>query len=251
MADIEIEQVEGVLRIRINRPAKRNALTVAMYLAMADAIEAAGADPSIGCILIHAEGDIFTAGNDIADFLDRPPGPEEDGVIRFLKCLVSARKPLIAAVRGDAIGVGATLLLHCDLVVAGESSMFRSPFTDLGLVPEAGSTYLLPLMVGYRHAASLLMLGDPWTAADALTAGLVSHVCLDTAVLDVAEGLADRLAAKPATAVVATKELLRSGFREATLQQMEREAIAFAEAVKSDATREIFRRFLQRSSSSA
>lgn len=246
MADIEIERINGVLQILINRPAKRNALTAEMYLAIADAMAEAASDHQVGCILIASVGEVFTAGNDIADFLDRPPGAEEGGVIRFLQELATQPKPLVAAVQGPAVGVGTTMLLHCDLVVAADSAVFSTPFTDLGLVPEAGSTYLLPLMAGYRRAAGLLMEGASWSAAEALAAGLISHVRPQGEVTGAAAALAQKLAAKPRAAMTATKALLRSGFREATLQQMEREAEAFATAVRSEEAKAVFARFLKR-----
>jgi len=246
MAEIELQRADRVLRIHLNRPQKRNALTAEMYIAIADAMAEAAEDPEIGCLLVTAAGDLFTAGNDIGDFLSRPPGGDAGGVERFLEGLVSQPKPLVAAVQGAAVGVGTTMLMHCDLVVAADTAVFSSPFTALGLVPEAASTYLMPLMVGYRRAAALLMAGESWTAADALDAGLVSHVRPRDEVEATALGLARSLAAKPPGAMLQTKALLRAGFRDATVTQMAREAEAFTAAVRSPEARAAFAAFLKR-----
>lgn len=157
MAEIKLSRAERVLRIHLNRPRKRSAMTAEMYQAITDAMADAADDPEIGCLLVTAVGDLFTAGNDIGDLLSRPPDGDGSGVERFLEGLVSQPKPLVAAVQGAAAGVGTTMLLHCDLVVAADTAVFSSSFTSLSLAPEATSTYLMPLMVGYRSAAALLM----------------------------------------------------------------------------------------------
>lgn len=246
MAEIELQRADRVLRIHLNRPEKRNALTAEMYLAIADALADAADDPEIGCILVTAAGDHFTAGNDIGDLLSRPPGGEGGGVERFLEGLVAQPKPLVAAVQGAAVGVGTTMLMHCDLVVAADTAVFSSPFTALGLVPEAASTYLMPLMVGYRRAAALLMAGEAWSAAGALEAGLVSHVRPRAEVEATALDLARLLAARPAGAMSQTKALMRAGFRDATVTQVAREAEAFTATVRSPEARAAFQTFLKR-----
>ena len=158
---IKTETKDRILRIEIARAEKKNALTLDMYAALADALAAADADPAVRVALVHGTRDCFTAGNDLKDFLERPPHSENSPTFRFLRCLPRFGKPLVAAVNGAAVGIGTTMLLHCDLVYAAPAARFQLPFVPLGLVPEAGSSFLLPYIAGYQRAAELLLLGAP------------------------------------------------------------------------------------------
>ena len=198
-----------VAELRLARPDKRNAITRAMYGAMADALAAAEADAAVGVHLITAEGASFTAGNDLLDFLSAASLDPDTPVMRFLAALSTAAKPIVAAVQGNAIGIGTTMLLHCDLVVAADGATLRMPFVDLALVPEAASSLLVPRLVGHQRAAELLLLAEPLPAATALAWGLVNRV-VPLAELDAtARELAHRLAAKAPTALRLTKALMK------------------------------------------
>lgn len=238
---------DGVATVTLNRPAKKNALTTAMYAALADALDAAGADADVRTVVIQGNENVFCAGNDVGDFLDRPQaGPEAPG-FRFLRAIAGFPKPLVAAVCGPAVGVGATMLLHCDLVYAGESATLLFPFVDLGLVPEAGSSLLLPQVVGHQRAAAALLLGEPIPAAAALGAGLVNRVLPDAEVLGFARAQAARLAAKPVSALVETKRLLRSGTQAAVLDRIEDEGAVFTRLLGEPAAQAALSSFLTRS----
>lgn len=236
----------GVATVTLDRPEKKNALTAAMYAALADALDAAEADADVRVVVIQGDGTVFCAGNDIGDFLDHPQTGPDAPVYRFLRTLVRFPKPLVAAVRGPAVGIGATMLLHCDLVYAGEGATLLFPFVDLGLVPEAGSSLLLPERIGPHRAAAALLLGDPVPARAALDAGLVNQVLPDTEVLGVAQAQAARLAAKPAASVVATKRLLRAGGQDAVLARIEDEGALFARLLDEPAARAALSSFLRR-----
>jgi enoyl-CoA hydratase/carnithine racemase len=199
----------AVAEIRLNRPDKRNALTRAMYAGLAAAIEAGEADSTVRCHLLSAEGASFTAGNDLQDFMTAPSLSPDTPVMRFLGALSSAGKPVVAAVQGNAIGIGTTMLLHCDLVVLAEDAVLRMPFVDLGLVPEAASSLILPRLLGHARAAELLMLGEPLPAARALEWGIASRVAPAAEAHGAALNLAQRLAAKAPTALRITKALMK------------------------------------------
>jgi enoyl-CoA hydratase/carnithine racemase len=241
-----VETRGPVLHLRLNRPEKKNALTVEMYAAMADALRGAEENPDVRVILLSAEGDAFTAGNDLADFLQRPPTDESSPVLRFLHALIGASKPLVAAVNGLAVGVGATMLLHCDLVYAARSARFHLPFVGLGLVPEAGSSLLLPQRVGQARAAELLLLGEPFDAERALEMGIVSDVFPDEELAARAGERALRLAAQPPAAVRATRALLRRADRAALPDHMREESALFLERLRSPEAREAMQAFLER-----
>lgn len=228
MGDIIQSLDDGVLELTLARPAKKNALTGAMYAEVTDAFERANADQAIGAILIAGEGGDFCSGNDLHDFLGSGGVSPDGPVMRFLHALARLEAPLVAAVQGRAIGVGATLLLHCDLVVAAPDASLIMPFVSLGLPPEAGSSQLLPALVGHRVAAEMLMLGRPVGAERALQLGLVNLI--DEEPLGAARALAQELARQPAAAVRAAKSLLR---REGdTLdERIDREAKMFAAAL--------------------
>jgi enoyl-CoA hydratase/carnithine racemase len=234
----------GVATIRFNRPEKKNALNAAMYGALGDAIEAAESDETVRAILLCAAGENFTAGNDLADFASRP----QDGsspAQRFLYGIAQAKKPLVAAVDGFAVGVGLTMLLHCDLVYASRRAKLRAPFVDLGLVPEAGSSLLLPRIVGHVRAAEVLLLCESISADQALQWGIVNQV-VDPAELEaVARSACERLARKAPGAVRRTKELLRetSG---GTLDRMQREFELFAEQLRSEESRAAIAAFFEK-----
>jgi enoyl-CoA hydratase/carnithine racemase len=218
---------DGVARITLDRTAKRNAITSAMYTALAERFDEADRDATVPVLVLEGAGGTFTAGNDLHDFLDDPPAGPESPVRRFLVALATARKPLVAAVDGWAVGIGVTVLLHADLVVASEDAWFQMPFVDLGLVPEAASSLLLPRLVGSHKAAELLLLAERFDAAAALACGLVNRVVAPEDLAPTVGSIAAALAAKPAGALQLTKELLRTPVSEVT-GRIELESAVFA-----------------------
>jgi len=245
-ADILLARRGAVLAIGFNRPQRRNALTAAMYDAMASAIRAADSDESVRVILFHGSPDAFTAGNDLEDFLERPPTGEDTPVFRFLEAVSHFTKPLVAAVNGPAVGLGTTLLLHCDLVYAGDNARFSLPFVSLGLLPEFGSSYLLPLIAGYQRAAELLLLGEPFGPDQALAAGFVTRVVPAAETLAVAQAAADKLCALPEKSIRLTRSLMKSAHREAIVAQMRTEGAHFRTMLGEPAARAAFAAFLQK-----
>ncbi len=243
---VRIETAQGIMSIRFNRPEKKNALTQAMYAAAADAMMAAAEDNAVRALLIAGTDDCFTAGNDLQDFLNNPPQGESSPVTRFLNALVRTQKPLVAAVEGVAVGIGTTMLLHCDLVYAGENARLQLPFVNLALVPEAGSSRLLPEMLGHRRAAELLMLGDMFDARRAVELGIVNATCPDGNAYAHAYERAQALAAKPPEALRLTKELMKRGQREMVRDQMQVESALFAERLASPEAREAMLAFMER-----
>jgi enoyl-CoA hydratase/carnithine racemase len=209
MSQLQLNQESGVLHLLLSRPEKKNALSLAMYQAMADAINAASADTAVKVIVLSGEGGNFTSGNDLADFLQDPSVQEESPVYQFLMSLLHCEIPIIAAVEGFAIGIGSTLLLHCERVFAAENAIFSLPFINLGLVPEAGASLLLPRFVGYQQAAHWLLSGDKFSATEAHAAGFVGKVCAPNWALREALIYAHMLQQKPRSGLVATKKLLR------------------------------------------
>lgn len=246
MDDIVTERSDGVLRVELNRPTKKNAMTSSMYSKLADIFNEAAEDDGVRVVLWHGAGDAFSAGNDIEDFLKNPPGPAVSPQGRLMNALVDFDKPLIAAVRGAAIGGGTTMLLHCDFVYAGESTRFQMPFINLAVLPEFGSSYLLPFAIGHVRAAELILLGSPFDARHARELGLVTQVVLDENLLAVATETARNLAAKPAGALQASKRLLKRSFREQIKAAMKAENEAFSVAVRSDEAKEALTAFLER-----
>jgi enoyl-CoA hydratase/carnithine racemase len=228
-----VSRAAGVCEVRFNRPEKRNAITLAMYEALCRALGDAQADEAVRAVLLSGEGAGFCAGNDLKDFLDSPPLSAEHPAMRFLRLLPTFAKPLLAAVHGQAIGIGVTLLLHCDLVVAARGAQFSLPFVSLGLVPEAASSLLLPRLVGTQRAAELLLLGKPFDAASAASFGLVNRVVEEGALLEEARGLAAALARQPAGALAATRRLLRGDPRD-ILARIEEEARLFGAQLQSE-----------------
>src|SRR3954447_1027053 len=214
MDDIITQHAGGILRVQLNRPTKRNAMTSAMYVALAGILNEAANDESTRVVLWHGAGDSFCAGNDVEDFLKNPPGPEESPQARLMDALLNFDKPLVAAVQGAAIGGGTTMLLHCDFVYAGESAKFQMPFINLAVVPEFGSSRTVPARIGHIRAAELILLGLPFDAKRAADLGFVTKVVSDQSLLTTATDTARKLAAKPAGALQASKRLMKQSFRE-------------------------------------
>jgi enoyl-CoA hydratase/carnithine racemase len=242
-----VEKASGVLSVTLARPERRNAITVAMYAALADAVEQAAADRSTRLIVFRGEGQDFAAGNDLADFLNVAPGDRSEiPVWRFLRALAACETPLIAAVHGNCVGIGTTLLLHCDLVVAEEDSRFSMPFVDLGLVPEAASSLLLPRLAGRRLAARYLLLGEPFGVDQAEAMGLISHRAAAGELETKVEAIVEALLAKPAEALRQTQLLLRHGTSEEIVERMKLEAERFAERLASPEAEEAISGFFAR-----
>lgn len=241
---ILVSSAEGVTRIAMNRAEKKNALTQAMYATMANALERASADESVRVVLIHGSETVFTAGNDIGDFLGEFSLSEGAEVLRFLHALAHCPKPVVAAVNGPAVGIGTTMLLHCDLVHAGEGARFHLPFVNLGLVPEAASSLLLPLQAGYHRAAELILLGQPFGADVALQAGIVNSVVANEQTLFVAERTAAQLAALPPSAVQTSKSLLKRALLQPILETMAQENRLFLQHLASAEAAAAFQAFL-------
>ena len=245
MSDILIHTDGGVSTITFNRLDKKNALTEAMYSALAEAMQQAASDDAVRVLVIQGDASVFTAGNDIKDFLEHPPTSTDAPVFRFLRQLVSFPKPLIAAVAGPAVGVGTTMLFHCDLVYAGDNAAFAMPFVNLGLCPEAGSSLLAPQLVGHQRAAELLLLGEPFLAETARDIGLVNRITAPTEVNALALAQAQRLASKPMSSLLETKRLLKQGQQAALLERLAEEATVFARMLGEPAAREAFTAFME------
>jgi enoyl-CoA hydratase/carnithine racemase len=237
---------DGILQIRINRPEKKNALTQDMYAAMAAALSQADENAAARVVTLTGTGDSFTSGNDVADFLKRDDSSSDGRPVgAFLAAIAGTKKPLIAGVNGMAIGVGVTMLLHCDLVYAAEGATFQLPFTNLGVVPEAASSQLLPLMLGYRLAAELMLLGERIDARRAFDIGLINAVAPASELPALVAARAAAIAAKPASSILATKALLRRA-PEPTLARMSLENAEFARLLQSPEARAIMQAFLDR-----
>ncbi len=243
---IRIEKSDGILSLTMARPAKKNALSNAMYGALADAIEAAETDSSVRVLLIRGEGDMFTAGNDVGEFAMMATGAFEGErhVGRFVQTIAKSSRPLVAAVQGRAVGIGTTMLLHCDLVVLAENALLSTPFVNLALVPEAASSLLMPLRIGYARAYEMFALGEAVDAKSALAWGLANRVVPLEKLDAEARALASRLAKQPAGAISATKRLMRSP--ELLLGQIAAESARFAERLTTVEAREAFTAFAER-----
>jgi enoyl-CoA hydratase/carnithine racemase len=213
---------------------------------MADAIKLAETDSKVRVVLIHGKSDLFTAGNDLQDFLDNPPRNENRPAFQFLRNISSAQKPIVAAVAGAAIGIGTTMLLHCDLVYAAPNARLQLPFVNLGLVPEAASSLLLPALVGYQRAAELLLLGEPFSAQTAKEIGLVTELVPEDLLLETALAQAKKLAQKPAASVRLTKQLMKRSFIAAMAQQMELEIAHYGELLGAPEAKEAFTAFFEK-----
>ncbi|CAM2140812.1 Enoyl-CoA hydratase [Pararobbsia alpina] len=244
--DIVVSREDGVLTIAFNRVAKKNAITVAMYQAMADGLAEAAADTSIRVVLIRGDAQIFSAGNDLADFARNPPRGDDPPVFQFLRGMAKASKPIVAAVSGAAVGIGTTMLLHCDLVYAGANARFSLPFTQLGLCPEAASSLLLPQLAGYQRAAEKLLLGEAFDANEALAMGLVSRVLPAEEVNAFALAQAKKLAALPSASLRVTKALMKDANRSAVLARMDEEGAQFGKMLGAPEAREAFAAFMEK-----
>lgn len=243
---VHIEDSGAVRVLRFARPERKNAITTQMYAQLADALDEAAQDAAVRVVLMSGSDEAFTAGNDLGDFLESPPTGPEAPVFRFLLALISFPKPLIAAVCGPAIGVGTTMLLHCDLVYAGDNARFALPFVHLGLCPEGASSYLLPAIVGYQRAAEKLLLGEPFDAAEAKDMGLVNRVLAPSQAEAYAREQAAKLATRPLSSLLATKALMKSGSAVAVRTQLDEEGRHFLRMLGEPAAREAFSAFLEK-----
>ncbi|MDP2826797.1 MAG: enoyl-CoA hydratase [Sulfuritalea sp.] len=245
-AAVEISLAEGVFHIEMARPEKKNALTADMYQTMADALAGADSDPAVRVILISGAGGNFTAGNDLADFLATPPMDENAPVYQFIEGFAKLQKPFVAAVEGVAIGVGTTMLLHCDLVYAGNGARFALPFANLGLTPEAASSLLLPLRTGHARAAEMLMIGEAFSAQVAREVGIVNAVLPDAQVLDHALERCRKLTTQPAASLRLTKQLMKRAQNALIRETMSVEAEVFRERLVSPEAKEAFAAFFEK-----
>jgi len=242
MSNITVTRSDAVLTISLDRPEKMNALTRDMYADLARALNEAAGDFGVRAVILTSSGDHFTAGNDIKDFLELPPTSEDSTVKLFLDAILEFPKPLLAAVKGNAIGVGTTMLLHCDVVVADPKTSFSMPFVSLGLVPEAGSSLLFPALVGYQRAAKIFLTGESFSAESAQEMGLVAEISSDS--YATALKIAQQIAAQPPTAVINTKALIKASKHDAVAAVMKAEFELFAMALTSDEAMEAFMNFM-------
>jgi enoyl-CoA hydratase/carnithine racemase len=242
MTEILTTQARSILTLSFNRPAKMNALTRSMYAGLAKGLNDAAGDFGIRAVILTSEGDHFTAGNDIVDFMDNPPTSDSSDVAQFLAALLNFPKPLIAAVKGNAVGVGTTMLLHCDVVVASPTANFSMPFASLGLVPEAGSSFLFPQLVGYQRAAKIFFTGESFGSDAALEMGLIAEI--DSDALAGATKIAEHIAEQPPQAIINTKALLKARNHEAVAAVMKAEFEIFSMALQSDEAMEAFMKFM-------
>lgn len=245
-AQIVVDVRDGVMRLEIRRPDKKNALTVPMYSALSAALEAADRRTDVRVVLLHGQADVFTSGNDLKDFLEHPALDDDHAAYCFVRTISKTCKPIVAAVNGACIGVGATMLLHCDLVYAGQSAYFAMPFVNLGLCPEAGSSLLLPLLAGNGRAAEMLLLGDPINAEQAVDYGIVTKLLPDAEAIGYATEQARKLAAKAPAAVRLTKQLMRRGFRAQVADTIAEESAQFRRRLESPEAKEAFAAFFEK-----
>jgi enoyl-CoA hydratase/carnithine racemase len=244
--DIVTSKADGILTIEFNRPEKKNVITAAMYTMMADALNDADKDPSVRTILITGTAQAFTAGNDLEDFLKNPPQEKNSPVTNFMMALHRSSKPVVASVCGVAVGIGTTMLMHCDLVYAGDNAKFSMPFAPLGLCPEFGSSMLLPRLAGYQRAAEKLLLGEPFSAEEAREMGLVSKVLKADEVLNHARIQAAKLVALPASSIRITKRLMKAEQAASIDDRMDQETRHFGEMLTAPEAKEAFSAFLQK-----
>ena len=243
---IRTATLNKVLTIEIARPEKKNALTQAMYTAMAEALEAANTDAGVRAVLITGQPGIFTSGNDIDDFMQRPPQGDDTPVARFMRALLDCDKPVVAAVTGAAVGIGTTLLLHCDLVYVSDEARLAMPFVSLGLVPEYASSLVLPALIGHVQAAEKLMLGEPFSGSDAVDCGIANAVLPAAEVVNHARRMAERFNALAPGAVADTKRLMRAPLRARIREVMAAEGALFGQRLRSPEAMEAFQAFFQK-----
>jgi enoyl-CoA hydratase/carnithine racemase len=247
MAELILTETrERIARIELNRPEKKNALTGEMYQGLAEAVRAAEADSAVRAILIHGRPDCFCAGNDLKDFLDQPPHGDNAPVFQFLQAISTAVRPIVAAVGGPAVGIGATMLLHCDFVYAATESRFQFPFVPLGITPEAASSLLLPLNAGYLRAAELLLLGKPFNAQQALSAGIITEIVPAESLLSRARATALELAALPPESLRLTKALMKKRLAPQVAEQMAEEGRTFRARLNSAEAKEAMIAFFEK-----
>jgi enoyl-CoA hydratase/carnithine racemase len=246
MTDIVSERAGSILRIQFNRPAKKNAMTFAMYIAMADLLDTAAKDEGVRVVLWHGAGDSFCAGNDLEDFLKNPMGQGDSPQSRLINALINFDKPIVVAVQGATIGGGTTMLTHCDFVYAGESTKFQMPFINLALVPEFGTSYSIPARIGYLRAAELIQLGQPFDAKRAAELGLVTQVVPDQELFATAAATAQKLAEKPADALQACKRLMREPVRTQLEKAARSENEEFSTRLRSPDTKEAITAFFEK-----
>jgi len=244
--DLLLDSAGGITTLTIHRVAKKNSFTTAMYAGMADVLEQAQADAAVRVLVIQGHETIFSAGNDIADFLQNPPTTLEAPVFRFMRAISSFGKPIVAAVCGPAVGIGTTLLFHCDLVYAGDNAAFSMPFVNLGVCPEAASSLLAPQRMGYGRAAEALLLGEPFLAEAALEMGLISRIVPPAEANALARRQAQKLAAKPLTSLLATKRLMKQGQASLVAERMAEEGTLFGRMLAEPAAQEAFSAFMEK-----
>lgn len=242
MTEITSLTDKGVLTLSLNRPQKMNALTRQMYGQLAQSLNSAASDTEIRAVVITSEGEHFTAGNDITDFMENPPTDESSEVAKFLGAILEFPKPLLAAVKGNAVGIGTTMLLHCDVVVASPTAKFSMPFASLGLVPEGGSSLLFPALVGYQRAIKIFMTGESFDATQAFEMGLIAAI--DVNVVDGVTTIARQIANQPPRAIMNTKALLKARNHDSLAAVMKAEFELFALALQSDEAMEAFMKFM-------
>ena len=243
---IKTATLNGVATIEIARPEKKNALTAAMYSAMAEALAAANADAAVRAVLIAGQPGVFTSGNDLEDFMQRPPAGADSPVYRFMQALLDCEKPVVAAVTGAAVGIGTTMLLHCDLVYVSDEARLAMPFVSLGLVPEYASSLLVPALMGHAKAAEKLLLGDPFTGEQAVECGIANAVLPAGEVVNHARRMAERFNALAPAAVRESKRLMRAPQRAAIQQVMAAEGEVFGQRLRSPEAREAFQAFFEK-----
>jgi len=248
MNDIITERSDSILRIQLNRPASKNAMTSAMYIALAEVFNTAAKDDQVRVVLWHGAGDSFCAGNDIGDFMKNPPGAGESPQALLMKALIDIDKPIVAAVQGAAIGGGTTMLTHCDFVFVGENAKFQLPFVNLALVPEFGSSFTFPARAGYLRAAELILTGQSFDARRAVELGLVTRVVPNQELLAIATDTAQKLAQKAPAALQACKRLMKQSTREQVERAVKLENEEFSERVRSAEAKEAFTAFLEKRS---
>ena len=247
MPEILSELSDSILTLTLNRPEKQNAITREMYKTLADGIGAAKDDFGIRAVIITSSSKHFTAGNDLFDFLNDPPLEPGSPVMNFLEAILNFPKPLLAAVSGNAVGIGTTMLFHCDVVVASPTTRFSMPFVNLGLVPEAGSSLLFPRLVGHQRASKVFLAGDAFDSNYALDVGLIAEI--DDDPYSKIRSIAERIAAQPPNAVIQTKALLKAELHDKTAAVMRAEGELFGMALQSEEAREAFMNFLNRKGS--
>jgi enoyl-CoA hydratase/carnithine racemase len=246
MSEILVHTEAGVTTISFNRLERKNSITSAMYASMADALDAAAADAAVRVLVFQGHETVFSAGNDIGDFLNQAPSTPQSPVFRFMNGIATFPKPVLAAVCGPAVGIGTTLLFHCDLVYAGDNAAFSMPFVNLGICPELGSTLLVPQMFGYHRAAEALLLGEPFMAEAALEVGLVNRVLPPTEANGYAQTQARKLAAKPLSSLIETKRLMKKSSTAVVAERIAEEGASFSRMLREPAAREAFTAFMEK-----